>query len=111
MGKDLMEGLLLEKKLQLESSLKEIESDDNYLYDSPVEVEEMSAASFAFERSRILILKKNLEEMLHKINLSLQKIKNNTYGVCDKCRKFINPERLQAMPAANLCISCTTIAI
>lgn len=104
-NKNLLQNFLLEKKAQLESSIKDIEVDDSLQMG---EIEQMAAAAYEYERNRILTVKKNLEEMLSNINRSLQKIINNTYGICDKCTQAINSERLLAIPTANLCINCSS---
>jgi len=39
--------------------------------------------------------------------IALEKIKNDTYGVCDSCGQVIESERLDAMPNTSLCIECT----
>jgi len=43
---------------------------------------------------------------LGQIDQALERITNDTFGVCEVCEKAITPERLRALPFANLCISC-----
>ncbi len=40
------------------------------------------------------------------INSALARIENGDYGDCFYCGEIINPKRLEADPAAKLCISC-----
>ena len=40
------------------------------------------------------------------INIALEKIEDNTYGVCDSCGTEINANRLDALPWASLCLNC-----
>ena len=40
------------------------------------------------------------------INTALARIENGDYGDCYDCGETINPKRLEADPAARLCISC-----
>ena len=47
-----------------------------------------------------------LEEQLRDVNLSLEKIEKDEYGICEDCKEEISFERLQANPAAKLCINC-----
>ena len=44
--------------------------------------------------------------MLLAINDALRRIQKKTYGKCDQCGQPINPERLEAIPHALLCIQC-----
>lgn len=37
---------------------------------------------------------------------ALERIANNTYGVCQECEEAISPKRLAALPWAKYCISC-----
>ncbi len=47
-----------------------------------------------------------LEKRINNVKKALKKIAEGTYGICEKCRAEIEKERLEANPAANLCISC-----
>lgn len=58
------------------------------------------------EFSNILALERRLEDRLNLITGALAKIEQGRYGVCERCGKPINPERLGAMPEATTCISC-----
>ena len=40
------------------------------------------------------------------INAALERITTGDYGECGECGEIINPKRLEADPAAMLCISC-----
>jgi|GEM_PF-98007 len=41
-----------------------------------------------------------------RINAALERIRNGDYGMCIECGEKINPRRLEADPAATLCIHC-----
>jgi DnaK suppressor protein len=47
-----------------------------------------------------------LELRLRDTNKALEKIKNNSFGVCEKCGKNIEEDRLEANPAATTCKIC-----
>lgn len=51
-------------------------------------------------------LSQNEKTILNKIDNSLKKIENGTYGLCDKCGKEISNMRLEFMPYAENCIEC-----
>jgi len=54
-----------------------------------------------------LTIEKSQEERLREIDKALDKIKNNTYGKCEKCGKEISEQRLVAYPEAAECVKCT----
>jgi len=43
---------------------------------------------------------------LHQIDAALERIDDGTYGACTDCETAINPDRLEALPFAALCIDC-----
>jgi len=48
----------------------------------------------------------NLRARLKMADHALSKLEAGNYGLCDICGKPINQERLEALPYANLCITC-----
>lgn len=48
----------------------------------------------------------SLELKLKDVNSALEKIKAGTYGICEKCGKKIDEERLRACPEAKICLRC-----
>lgn len=53
-----------------------------------------------------LSLSVSLEKTLQEINETLIKIKNDTFGVCEKCGVKIDKKRLKAFPTAKYCLNC-----
>jgi DnaK suppressor protein len=45
-------------------------------------------------------------ETLLKIDASLRKLAEGTYGICEECGEEISPERLKVLPFAILCRDC-----
>jgi DnaK suppressor protein len=45
-------------------------------------------------------------DRLSQINAALQRIERGDYGICVKCGKEIDPNRLDADPAALTCMDC-----
>lgn len=43
---------------------------------------------------------------LREIKSALQKLKEGTYGKCERCGKPIGVKRLEVMPSARLCVKC-----
>lgn len=48
----------------------------------------------------------DMEEMLGDVELALSKIENGSYGTCENCGGQISRERLEAFPAAKICLDC-----
>ena len=61
-----------------------------------------------FEREFTLSLMKNEEETLGRIETSLERIEDGTYGDCEECGIEIPKARLTAVPYATLCVKCAS---
>lgn len=48
-----------------------------------------------------------LEHRLEEIVEAIQKIKTNSYGICETCKNQIEMKKLEVNPAADYCINCT----
>ncbi len=59
-----------------------------------------------FEQEFTLGLMENEGETLAKIESSLERIEEGTYGQCEECGSKIPKNRLKAIPYATLCIRC-----
>lgn len=64
------------------------------------------AADEVEEYEANLPIEYTMEIRLRDINLALKKIRKGEYGICEKCKKPINIERLKVYPAARLCMKC-----
>lgn len=84
------------------SGLKQEFSTELSLYDNhPADI-----ATELFMEGQNINLKNNGKNMLYKIENALEKINSSGYGVCDKCGKKINFDRLSVLPYASNCIEC-----
>jgi len=63
-------------------------------------------ATETFELEKRLALEKRLRDQLAEVGHALHKFEEGTYGLCDICGQPIDPARLEALPQANLCLSC-----
>jgi len=63
-------------------------------------------ATETLELETRLALEKRIIDQLAEIEHTLSKFENGTYGLCDSCGQPIDPARLEALPQANLCLSC-----
>ncbi|HVB92639.1 MAG TPA: TraR/DksA C4-type zinc finger protein [Acidimicrobiales bacterium] len=68
--------------------------DSNFADSSQVSAERGEAGRLATE----------LREALEEVEAALGRLENGTYGNCEVCGKPIGAARLEAMPAARLCI-------
>ena len=60
------------------------------------------------ERGEAEALAASLRETLDEVEHALGKLDTGTYGVCEGCGERINPARLEAKPAARLCMDCAS---
>ena len=60
------------------------------------------------ERGEIDALAVSLSDTLERHRGALQKLDDGTYGRCEGCGGPIAEARLEAMPAARLCIACAS---
>ncbi|MBI2847949.1 MAG: TraR/DksA C4-type zinc finger protein [Chloroflexi bacterium] len=63
-------------------------------------------ATESFELEKRLAVEKQMRGHLTEVEHALQKFEEGTYGICDICGQPIGSERLEALPQANLCLSC-----
>jgi RNA polymerase-binding protein DksA len=63
-------------------------------------------ATEALELEKRLVLEKRVKEQIVDVEHALHKYEEGTYGYCDSCGQAIDPARLEAIPEANLCITC-----
>ena len=60
------------------------------------------------ERGEADALASKLAETLAEVEAALAKIADGSYGVCERCGQEIATARLEAKPAARLCIDCAS---
>ncbi|HVW34952.1 MAG TPA: TraR/DksA C4-type zinc finger protein [Acidimicrobiia bacterium] len=60
------------------------------------------------ERGEVEALAQSLVETLAEVEHALGKFEAGTYGVCESCGAPIPEARLEAKPAARLCIDCAS---
>lgn len=99
---------LLRQQKVVKENIKEIEQDDPAKDNGLPEASEPGTDSYiADTHTKILVLREQLKNVSSSIKKSLSKIRNGTYGKCEKCGKQIEIGRLLAMPTAKYCISCS----
>ena len=104
--------MLLQEKTVLEKQYKDLEegnllaSQSDFSGEMPFEEEYAASGTTTFERERDLSLSENVKDILKRVSEALDRIENGTFGICEMCGSPIPEERLQALPYANLCITC-----
>ena len=68
------------------------------------------AGQAAAERSSLLTLVRSLRDTLADVEAALRRMDTGTYGRCERCGEPIADERLEALPAARLCLRCKQLA-
>jgi RNA polymerase-binding protein DksA len=63
-------------------------------------------AADTYEKEKNIGIISTLSDLLYEIDEALYRIDNNTYGICERCKKEISEARLDAVPYARLCIDC-----
>ena len=63
-------------------------------------------ATIAFERSQVGALVAQARAHLAEVDAARERLDVGMYGICERCGKAIDRERLQARPTARLCITC-----
>ncbi len=63
-------------------------------------------AAETLELERRSALEKRIREQLAGVEHALHKFEEATYALCDNCGQPIDPERLEALPQASLCMNC-----
>jgi RNA polymerase-binding protein DksA len=59
-----------------------------------------------FGKELDMSLEDNARDLLAQIDRALVRIEAGEYGTCVRCGEVIGVDRLRAMPAVDLCISC-----
>lgn len=60
------------------------------------------------ERGEVEALAGNLRESLNDVEAAIVKLDDGSYGACEGCGLPISPDRLEAKPAARLCMNCAS---
>jgi len=106
MSKKINKTQLEELEKQKQTTLKELE---NLRADLRAELDHEDvddAASDLIERDKIQALILAMERRLKDIEHAIEQAQVGGYGICERCGKPIDPERLEIFPEATLCVNC-----
>ena len=93
---------LMQEKDQINAELVHLRE----FLQAEVDVEPDEGDSVVFEREKNAALIAVLERRLVDIDTALKSMEKGQYGVCQRCGKPIEPERLEVKPDATMCVSC-----
>ena len=93
---------LLEEQGQINDELTHLRE----FLQAEVDVEPDEGDSEVFEREKNAALIAVLERRLVDIETALKSMEKGDYGICQRCGKPIEPERLEVKPDATMCVSC-----
>jgi DnaK suppressor protein len=66
-------------------------------------------ATETLELEKRLTMENRIRQEMAAVEHASEKIEKGTYGLCDNCGKKIDPERLEALPQASLCLNCKAL--
>ena len=111
MDTDLARQRLADERARLDG-VKSTFDDDGLVQTETESVGELSSydqhqadmGTETFEREKDLSILEQVEAELADVEHALRRLDDGTYGTCEVCGKVIPDERLEAMPAARLCL-------
>ena len=65
-------------------------------------------ASLESDRNFELRIRDRERKLIKKIREALERLDDDTFGLCESCEEEISVERLRARPVTTLCIDCKT---
>lgn len=103
-----IEKHLVRQKKDTEKKIASLEKEDPFI-DTDRLIDNAATDTEVKEQvghQRIEAIKLELSKNLVRIRKALTKIKIGKYGICERCGKMIDTDRLAVMPAAELCLVC-----
>lgn len=89
------------------AKIKRLRREDPFFTeDRSIIMEPATDAAQLFSHEQIAVLEGQLKRDLGEIESALTKMKKGTYGICERCKKPIDPKRLEVKPQAVYCLKC-----
>ena len=107
--RDMLKKVLVERKRKMWNELRDdvfrkLGNEYNTQFDIPNDLEDLSVIDF-IEDLGLSVSDIRKEELL-RIDESLRKLDQGTYGICEKCGMEIDKERLRVEASAMHCLKC-----
>lgn len=87
----------------LERELRDLEA---ATAEGPDDEHDPEGATIGYERARVIGLLDRARAEIGALEAAARRAGSGTYGRCAGCGEPIPPERLEALPATDLCIAC-----
>ena len=96
------------ERAQLLDQVQELdaEADVNNWREGGFDDDPADAGSASFERETAQSLSNHARRLLTQIDDALRRMDAGSYGLCERCGEAIEPERLEAIPYATMCMEC-----
>jgi DnaK suppressor protein len=101
--RSLLEGKRRQLAAELDELTKPPEAGSNLSFGKRIG----EGTTAAVERISSTAAARSIAAALAEVDRALEKVEEGTYGLCDECELSIGSERLEAMPAATLCVTCS----
>lgn len=105
---DPLRKYLLHQQQKLLKQKEELRQEDPFTdvsrVDDNADIGKEAAEQWGHER--VEVLKLEVDKMLINIRKALTRIKIGKYGLCERCSRMIDTDRLAINPTAGLCINC-----
>jgi DnaK suppressor protein len=101
--RSLLEGKRRQLAAELDELTKPPEAGSNLSFGKRIG----EGTTAAVERISSTAAARSIAAALAEVDRALEKVEEGTYGLCDECELSIGSERLEAMPAATLCVACS----
>jgi len=73
----------------------------------PDDEHDAEGSTVGYERARVSALAEESRRTLGALDDATRRLGDGTYGRCANCGRAITPERLDALPATNVCAQCS----
>ena len=92
-------------ELKIEGNMS-TNKDDSYVVKLDSSIGRLSRMDALQNQQMALELKRRQENQLLRIKNAIKRMDKGQYGLCGKCKKSINEERLEIFPDTFTCINC-----
>lgn len=104
-------GLLQARRADLLAELERVDSDLDAARSAKTDgtdddEHDPEGATTSAQWSHATGMRRSVLSQIDEVDLALTRVRQGTYGTCTRCGRAIADARLEARPAAALCISC-----
>jgi DnaK suppressor protein len=95
----------------LSQQLNELLSDANKTVNDMAQLDDtfpdsLDRAYAESERNFMLRIREREQKLIHKLQEALDRLENDSFGICEECEEEISEARMMARPVTTLCIEC-----